>query len=198
MKIIFVRHGESIGNEKNIIQGHSCCGLSKKGIKQAELVAKRLSHIKFDIIFSSDILRAKQTAQIIYKYNKKTPIRFSKLLRERNFGCLEKKDGNKYSLKRYDKRRPKGGETYSEVKKRASDFLDNLVNNYNKKTIVVVAHGGFIRMMYSVVSKKSIKASFREIPHGSMVNTCIFEIELVSIKSFGIIKLNCAKHLEKL
>lgn len=195
MKIILIRHGQSVANEKNIIQGHTNFKLSKKGKKQAKKVALRFKKTKIDIIFSSDLGRAKETAKTIKKFHKKTPIYFSRLLRERNFGYLEGQNADKINISKFRNKRPKGGETPSDVRKRAKEFLKHLTKKHPDKTILVLTHGGIIRMIYSIVNKKSIKESYIEMPSGSVENTCVFEIELLSNKKFKIIKQNCIKHL---
>jgi len=63
MRLILIRHGETIENKKRIVQGHTHGTLSKNGIKQTRLVAKRLSDLKIDVIFTSDLRRAINTAK---------------------------------------------------------------------------------------------------------------------------------------
>ena len=200
MKLILVRHAESVGNRDGIIQGQKDYKLSKQGEKEAERVAKRLKNINFKAIFSSDLSRARQTAEIISEFHSGVPIHFSKILRERHIGYLqgkkiaEIKDLEKIR-ERYKTRRPKGGETYGEVKKRAKKFLDNLLKKYPKDTILIVTHGGFIRMLWSAVASEPIKKTFeKEI---FLHNTCVNEIEVLPDRSYKIIRINCIKHLDK-
>ena len=72
-------------NEIGLIQGHSDSPLTAQGITQAKELAKKLKNVKFDLIFSSDLLRAKRTAEII-ALEHKLFVQTSKLLRERDFG----------------------------------------------------------------------------------------------------------------
>jgi broad specificity phosphatase PhoE len=65
--IYLTRHGETEWNEKKIIQGHSDIPLNKKGIKQANLLGMELKNIHFDAVFSSDLVRAKKSAEIMIK-----------------------------------------------------------------------------------------------------------------------------------
>lgn len=88
-----VRHGETEWNRQEIIQGQQDSGLTKKGIKQAKKLAKVFKKIKFDQVFSSDLLRAHKTAKLI-TIEKKIIIKTTKLLRERFFGPYE---GKKFS-----------------------------------------------------------------------------------------------------
>lgn len=200
MRIIFVRHGESIGNKKNIIQGHKNFGLSKKGKNQAQKLAERFKNTKIDIIYSSDLKRAVQTAKIVKKFHKKVvPIIYSKLLRERNFGCLEGNKADNVNLVYFRNRRPRGGETRSDIKKRVKKFLNYLLKKYSTETILVVTHGGVIRMLYGIINKKTIKECYEKMPFGFLKNTCVFEVKAFIRKRkrvFKIIKENCISHLK--
>lgn len=134
--IIFVRHGESETNVKNIlssaIYGYP---LTDTGIKQAENAALELSHLpKIDAFYSSPILRATQTAEII---GKRTGMKFTvdKRLKERNFGFLE---NNKI---------PEKEDWKLDSEYRISKW-ENLVNNMKSfieettgEVIVAVSHG---------------------------------------------------------
>ena len=61
-KIIIIRHGESLANAKRIYLGHTDWDLSEKGKEQARQVAEYLSDEKIDVIYSSDLIRAYNTA----------------------------------------------------------------------------------------------------------------------------------------
>ena len=63
--VYFVRHGQTAANAGSIIQGHTDVPLDETGLKQADIVAKRLSNTHFDVIYSSDLSRALVTAKKI-------------------------------------------------------------------------------------------------------------------------------------
>ena len=86
--IYLVRHGRTDWNEKGKIQGHTDRVLDSTGKTQALELAKELKQIKFDKVFSSDLLRAKQTAEII-ALEHKLAVETIKALREREFGIFE-------------------------------------------------------------------------------------------------------------
>ena len=88
--IYLVRHGETDWNVKKIIQGHKQSILNKNGKDQAKKLAKHFQNIHIDAIFSSDLLRAKQTAEIV-ALEKKLAVTTSHLLRERSYGQHEGK-----------------------------------------------------------------------------------------------------------
>ena len=149
-----VRHGETEYNVKKIIQGQSDSPLTKKGIEEVKNVAKKLKGIKFDYVFSSDLLRAKRTAEII-ALEHKLEIQTNKLLRERRFGNLEGKSNSELKWeKRFDNLTNEQKYTYKhspdiesdeEIVTRFLTFIREVAIGYPRKTILVVTHGGIIR-----------------------------------------------------
>ena len=91
MRLIITRHGETEENQAGILQGHLPGKLSVLGIEQARKVALRLKDEKIDLIFSSDLARASDTAKEIAKFHPNVPVKFVKDLRERNYGEFQGK-----------------------------------------------------------------------------------------------------------
>jgi len=89
-----VRHGETDWNKNGTTQGQTDTLLNEVGLKQAKEAAGKLKNIKFDLAFSSDLIRAKRTTEII-TLEHKLAVETTKLLRERNFGSLT---GKSYQL----------------------------------------------------------------------------------------------------
>ncbi|NJM15105.1 MAG: histidine phosphatase family protein [Bacteroidales bacterium] len=85
MEIYIIRHGETIWNTQNRIQGQQDSPLTATGIEQAENVGKRLQGIHFNILYSSDLPRAMRTSEIINKYVGLPGITPEPGLRERHF-----------------------------------------------------------------------------------------------------------------
>ena len=98
MKLIIARHGETIENQKEIIQGQRLGTLSENGIEQAKKLALRLKSEKIDYIYSSDLARAKDTTKEIIKFHQNVPIEYVKELRERNLGEFEGKTKKEIGL----------------------------------------------------------------------------------------------------
>jgi len=74
MKLIITRHGETEENKNRIIQGHIDGTLSQLGLEQAKKLAERLKDEKIDLIFSSDLGRALNTAKEVAKFHKDIPL----------------------------------------------------------------------------------------------------------------------------
>lgn len=155
LNLYILRHGETVYNLENRIQGHKDSPLTPLGIQQAEAAAGRLAGIKFSAIYSSDLGRAYNTAQIIAQYHN-CEIEASKLLRERNFGILEgltraEIDEN-YPVMLTSWRKnplqtaPPKGEMPSDVILRCQQFLYETLSEYEfNENVLVVAHGGTMR-----------------------------------------------------
>ena len=81
-RIYMIRHGETVWNVASKLQGHANVALSDNGRRQAELLGKRLSGLKFDQIYASDLARAYETARIIAQYHDNQDIETLQELRE--------------------------------------------------------------------------------------------------------------------
>ena len=144
---IFLRHGEAENNRLKIISSYpekKKYPLTIKGAKEIEALIPWFKKQKVDLIFASDLLRTKETAQIIAgALNKK--IVYDKRLREHNFGTYNgrtHKDWHSLFDRKIDQYtvRPPSGENLGNVKKRLIDFLRYLDGKYEGKTILIVTH----------------------------------------------------------
>lgn len=159
--IYIARHGETEWNAKGLVQGHGDSPLTEAGIKQAKDLAKKLQSINFDAVFSSDLLRAKRTAQIIAQ-EKKIAVKTAQALRERSFGRFEGKHIDEFrkelqkDLEEYEKladdqkfkyKFPTEPKIHSdeELMRRFIPFLREVSVAYAGKIILIVTHGGVMR-----------------------------------------------------
>ncbi|MCK4520685.1 class I tRNA ligase family protein [Candidatus Parcubacteria bacterium] len=157
-KYFILRHGESECFKKHILSYKNKgagCPLTKKGREQIKKAVQELKKEKIDLIFSSDFLRTKQTAEIISKEIGKK-VKYDKRLIEVNIGIFDGKNIKEYrklfegKIDKFDKR-PFKGESYTDVKKRVYDFLKEVDKKYKNKNILIVSHGGPILMAESIV-----------------------------------------------
>ena len=92
MKLILLRHGESIWNKENRFTGWTDVDLSSKGVEEAINAGKIMknNNITFDVAFSSVLLRAKRTLDLVLKeMNVNVPVYYSYRLNERHYGALQ-------------------------------------------------------------------------------------------------------------
>lgn len=160
-KITIVRHGQTNYNLRDILQGQLHISLDKTGIDQAYKAAELLKDEVFDVIFSSDLKRTMQTAEIIAKkVNHKilpTPD-----IRERGLGNLEgkhkdiafkaigvKKDAfplhHFWNFQERKEHRIFNMESKEALFKRVNKFLQMIRADFKDKNILLISHGGTIR-----------------------------------------------------
>lgn len=160
-KLVLVRHGQSEWNAKGLWTGLMDIPLSTKGKEEAKHTAEALQGITFNIAFTSTLMRAQQTLEIILKTLSQEQIQTisSPALNERDYGIytgvnkweVEKKLGEKEFLKlrrSWDYPIPKG-ESLKQVSERVFAYYTSEILPYlkNHQTILVAAHGNSIRAL---------------------------------------------------
>ncbi len=164
--IYFIRHGQSKGNATRSFLGHTDWDLTELGYAQAERTALYFKDIKIDKIYSSDLIRAQNTAKPLSKL-KGIEVILEPRIREIYAGdwetkCvedIEKIYAEDYSLWLNDIGNSKatGGESVREVYKRAYEAIIDIVNQNLGKTVVIVAHGCVIRSLMASLRNMSVE-----------------------------------------
>jgi len=197
MKLTIVRHGETIENSKGIYQGQTLGTLSDKGKEQIKKLADRLKEEKFDYVYSSDLERAAETAKEIMKYHPKLKIKLTKDLREMHLGEMEGKTGEEIDLDCTDlfimlinDGAVKGSESIEEMEIRVNRFIDSLKKHNKDDNILIVCHGGVIRVMLHILFNKTLIDSFSTKIGNASVS--VFEINGENKN----IMFNSLEHLE--
>jgi enolase len=172
MVFIVIRHGESSWNKLNKFTGWADPELSENGILEAENSGKLLSEIKFDYIYTSDLIRTIKTQEIIISQNKFKKDFFicnASELKERNYGDLtglnKTELENLYGLKQIKlwrrswKSNPPNGENLSDVTNRVGIFYDNKIKQNlledPNSNILIVAHGNSLRALFVYLGLKT-------------------------------------------
>ncbi len=168
MRLIIVRHGETVENKLDIVQGWSAAKLNELGIKQSKALAHCLKKEKIDIIYSSDLKRCKQSLRPLLQFVNLTP-HYSKDLRERAKGTFfEGKE--RRILKEWENQNPgkilKGGETWADVGLRVSNFLKKNIPLWSGKNVLLMTHGGTMQVLLNLLFGKNNK-HITEIEKGS-------------------------------
>ncbi len=158
--LYLMRHGETELNTKGVYYGWTDCGLSEKGVKQAQKVALMLKDIKFDTVISSPLKRAKDTAAIVSKFPPEEIVLDGRL-KELNFGSWE---GRHYqSIQEWDRENwdlwvnnwkeaaPPGGESFMDMYRRVEESVKEILEKYSGQTLLVVTHQGCLRMIMSIL-----------------------------------------------
>lgn len=156
-RVIIVRHGETQWNIANIRQGHLDSPLTGEGIAQAKALARRLARERFSALYSSDLGRAVQTAQIIAQTTGHEIVTDSRL-RERHLGIfqglvgdeIKEKYPEEYKLHRSlgpDYVIP-GGESVRQQVARNIGYLSEIATKHAGETILVITHGGVLSGLF--------------------------------------------------
>ena len=135
-RLILVRHGETVDNVNQIMQGQTQGLLTEKGLAQAEEVARKFAHEKIDAFVSSDLKRSYDTCVIIAKPHGKEVVT-TPLLRERDWGGFT----GLFIPDLKGKTWPPDIESLKDLKQRASDFLNFVRRNFPQQTVLAVGHG---------------------------------------------------------
>lgn len=156
-KIIFVRHGEAEGNLKRIFQGWTDSDLTPKGYQQAEKVAKRLKAEKIDIMYSSPLKRAFETARLIAEEQGIKDILIAEGLKEINGGDWENQEWDQLPVKWPEEYTTwetnphlhcmPMGESMREAFDRTIDSTMNIIKGNQGKSICIVTHGTVLRTL---------------------------------------------------
>lgn len=150
-KIIIIRHAETDYNRNKRWQGWTDVSLNKHGRNQAEKLAGRMKGEVVDALYSSDLKRSAQTAEIMARELDIIPV-FSEKLRERHMGIFEgmkvEESVNNYKLllEKYmdpeqDEFKGHEGESYKDLKHRVKSFTTFLKNFHRDQSVVIVTHG---------------------------------------------------------
>ena len=200
-EIILIRHGETEWNSQLRMQGHSNSPLSAVGRVQIQALGEWMKNMPFDHIYSSDSLRARQTAEAITQYSGDT-LQFDHRTREKNLGVFEgltsiearerhpeiyrlfKTGGANYVIDE--------GESTQQVLDRALEFIEEIRLRHPEQRVVMVTHGGVVR----VLMKHTLGLSLDAPTSFLIKNTGIFR--LVWNEKWLISQMDVVSHLEKL
>lgn len=181
-RILFIRHGQSLGNLNGVFLGETDLDLSPLGYKQAECVASYLKCFKIDAIYSSDLKRAYNTSLPTSKYFNIKVLK-SDQLREikagdwenKSFDSLQNDYADSYGIWLSDigNSRAKNGESVAELQKRIVSAVLNIAKENDTKTVAIFTHATPIRAFYCYVDGQSLD-DMKDIPWAS--NASVSEV----------------------
>jgi probable phosphoglycerate mutase len=186
-----VRHGVTDWNQQGRAQGQRDVPLNAEGIRQAELLGARLAEEAWDYIYTSDLSRARATAERIAAALKMQVSGTDLRLREKTHGRL---DGTTV-----DERIALWGEDWKEldhheesdhlILERSLDFLQEIIVRHPDSRVLIVSHGAWIRTLLANL--------FKEMEITFLDNTCVSVIESQT-DQWDCLLFNCTKHLQVL
>jgi len=151
-ELYLVRHGQSIHNEEQTIAGQLGSELTTQGFEDARQVARAIGRNDFDLVYSSDLRRAHQTAEILIEtLQLQCPVVTTPLLRELDYGCFTNtpiSEAAAYLDYRINQgQKYPGGEGFQDLERRVERFLVQLRIEGSGKRILITAHAGSIRVL---------------------------------------------------
>ncbi len=166
-RIIAIRHGETAWNVANRIQGQLDIGLNETGRWQAHRLSMAMAGETVDAVYSSDLLRAWDTAMAVASAVGRE-VQTTLGLRERGFGVFEGKtfaevaalwpEQSQLWRKRDPAFAPEGGESLLDFRARIVGEVERLAAQHAGGQIVVVAHGGVLDVLYRAATRQEIQA----------------------------------------
>lgn len=150
--IFLVRHGETVDNARQIMQGQTQGELNQRGREQAEQVARRLASEPLDAIVASDLHRAIQTAEVIAEPHG-LPVVTTPLLRERDWGSYT----GRFIPDLRNEVWPDDIESEEALLERARSFLINMTATYPGKRVVAVGHGIINKAVLAVYAQCTMR-----------------------------------------
>lgn len=199
--IYLVRHCEAMGNHKRLFQGSTDCDISENGAKQLEFLKERFKDIKLDAVYSSPLLRAQKTAQVI-AYGKNLEIITRKNLAELDGGVVEGKPfqeafnaipglADAWNNHPQDFA-PEGGEPMRNAYVRIYDEIIALAHENRGKTIALASHGGVLRCLTCRILYNDI-TRLKDVPWHE--NTSVTLIKIDNDDKIGIEFFNDHSHV---
>lgn len=167
--LFLVRHGETVDNARQIMQGQTQGCLNEKGREQARVVAERLAAESIDAIVASDLQRAIQTAEMIAEPHG-LPVVTTSLLRERDWGGFT----GRFIPDLKGEVWPDDIESEEALLARARTFLIYITATYPGKRVVAVGHGIF---------NKAILAVYAQCPMREVQRMMNAEVRLLTVSA---------------
>lgn len=195
MRLIIVRHGETLWNRANRLQGQTDIPMSKKGLQQSKMLSKRLKNEKIDLIYTSRLKRAIKTAEEIKKFHKNAKLVKEKGLNEMSWGIWEGLKWNhikKNYKELYEKREkdkfnfkiPKG-ESSKLLKNRLKNILNKIIKHSKNNAVLIVGHGGVNRTILGILLKWSDKKILSVKLHNASITILNFKNNKVKMHLFN-------------
>jgi probable phosphoglycerate mutase len=201
--LYLVRHGQSAGNAEGRFGGHGTTPLSDLGRKQAELTAKALAKERIQVIYSSDLLRAVQSAEPLAKLLK-LQIHTSEAFRERHVGVLEGLTFDE-SKQQYPKdyyalvnrnvdHVISDGESYRQLLRRITAKVQNILRDHRGQRIAIFTHTGAICYL-TLYFLGAIHRGTQNTPWLVTSNCGINRFEIRGRRNVRLLGLNDTRHL---
>ncbi|QOK30108.1 histidine phosphatase family protein (plasmid) [Cytobacillus oceanisediminis] len=189
IEICLIRHGETDWNSLGKLQGRTDIPLNKNGINQARECGKFLASANWDLIVTSPLQRAKQTAEIIRSLIDIPIFEMADFL-ERDYGDAEGMTVKERTAAFPDKKYP-NQENRNSLNKRVVIGLEKIIQSYKCRKVILVAHGAVINAILAELSNGEVGSGKTRL-----MNACISNI-IFSQDTWNIRNFNQVAHLSQ-
>lgn len=162
-----LRHGQTDWNIDLRLQGTTDIPLNQIGIEQITRAAALLDR-DWDVILSSPLSRAKDSAQIVARELGGISVAIEPKLLERSFGIGEGMTYAQWQEQFADLDHIPGAESKAQIEERAADLLDHLVSEYSGLKVLTVSHGALIRFVLSEITNGAVPPKGERLLNASL------------------------------
>lgn len=201
-RILAIRHGETAWNQDARIQGQTDIPLNELGQAQAQRLAQALAGEGIDVLYASDLSRARQTAEALASLTG-LPLHLDVGLRERGFGVFEglrweeinqrwPAESEAWRRRDADFGAP-GGEVLQDFYQRSVAAFERIARAHPGQTVAVVSHGGVLDCLHRAGTRQSLTATRSWKLGNAAINRLLY-----SPQGFTVVAWNDELHLDGL
>ena len=163
-----LRHGQTDWNINFLLQGVTDIPMNQTGIEQVKLAAQAIRAEDWDVILTSPLSRARQTAEIIASQHGYTEIIEQELLIERSFGEAEGLSHEQWRAKYSNLDVIPGGESRTQLAERSRLLLETISQELAGKRVLAISHGALIRTLIAIASNNELPRDGERLGNASL------------------------------
>jgi broad specificity phosphatase PhoE len=163
-----LRHGQTDWNINFLLQGVTDIPMNQTGIEQVKLAAQAIRAEDWDVVLTSPLSRARQTAEIIASQHGYTEIIEQELLIERSFGEAEGLSHEQWRAKYSNLDVIPGGESRTQLADRSRLLLETISQELAGKRVLAISHGALIRTLIAIASNNELPRDGERLGNASL------------------------------
>lgn len=163
-----LRHGQTDWNINFLLQGVTDIPMNQTGIEQVKLAAQAIRAEDWDVVLTSPLSRARQTAEIIASQHGYTEIIEQELLIERSFGEAEGLSHEQWREKYSNLDVIPGGESRTQLAERSKLLLETISQELGGKRVLAISHGALIRALIAIASNNELPRDGERLGNASL------------------------------
>lgn len=163
-----LRHGQTDWNINFLLQGVTDIPMNQTGIEQVKLAAQAIRAEDWDVVLTSPLSRARQTAEIIASQHGYTEIIEQELLIERSFGEAEGLSHEQWRAKYSNLDVIPGGESRTQLADRSRLLLETISQELAGKRVLAISHGALIRALIAIASNNELPRDGERLGNASL------------------------------